>query len=61
MKKFKVLNTNLTSFENNHFECTTPVGSHSEIYGESFRCVMFDGLKVKLANGNKYILGEIHG
>lgn len=61
MKRFKILKTNIKNLNNDHFECTTPIGSHSKVFNETFRCIMFDGLKVELVSNSKYILGEIHG
>ena len=61
MKRFKVLNTNLNTIDNTHFECTTPIGTYSKVFGENFRCTMFNGIEIKLIKDDKYILGELHG
>jgi len=61
MKSFKILDTNLQNIDNDHFSCVLELRAETEIFGETFRCTSFDGLKVKLINDNNYIIGELHG
>lgn len=63
MKRFKIIETNIDNLEETHFFSDTPLRSqtHIESLDSTFRCFMFDGLRIKLVKGNNYILGERHG
>lgn len=63
IKRFKIIETNVESLNFTHFLCNTKISTHSTIVenDEPYRCVMFDGLRVKLVQEDKYIIGLIHG
>lgn len=60
-KRFKILKTNLSSITDSHFVCNAEISTFSTIFGIKFRTTMFDGVYVKVVNGNNYIIGEVHG
>jgi len=63
IKQFKILDTNLEDVEETHFVCETEIGTENVLFSEEtpFRTFMFDGLRVKLVQDEKYVYGEIHG
>jgi len=61
MRRFKILDTNVEGIKDTHFLTQTSIGKSNEVFGDIYRCFMFDGLKVKLIKKDKYILGELHG
>jgi len=60
-KSFKILETNLTNITDTHFICDAQVGKHSTVFDSDFRTTMFDGIKIKIINGENYLIGEVHG
>lgn len=63
IKRFKIVETNIPNIGFTHFTCNTKISTHSQILEneEPYRCAMFDGLRVKLIQEDKYIIGIIHG
>lgn len=61
MKRFKILDTNVEKIKDTHFLSQTNIGVTNEILGGTYRCFMFDGLRIKLIKEDQYILGELHG
>jgi hypothetical protein len=63
MKKFKIIETNVQNLKETHFQSETPLQTQTfiEDLDKPFRCFMFDGIRIKLVQGEDYILGERHG
>lgn len=63
MKRFKIIETNIPNLKETHFHSETPLRSQTYIEDleNPFRCCMFDGIRIKLSQGNNYVLGERHG
>ena len=63
MKRFKIIETNLANLTESHFHSDTPLQTQTFIKNldKPFRCCMFDGIRIKLSQGDNYIIGERHG
>ena len=61
MKKFIVIETNDNRFDNQLFEIETQIRQTVSLpfTSKEYRCVMFDGVKVKLVNEEKFIIGSV--
>lgn len=59
MKRFKVIETNVSEFNNLEFKCDTRIRKDVVLpFTENkFRCVMFSGIKIQLVHNDKYIIG----
>lgn len=59
MKKFRVIETNVSEFINEEFEINTEISQHVTLAftNDNYRCVMFDGIRVRLINEHTYIIG----
>lgn len=60
-RRFKILETNLESITDTHFECNTVIGRQNNVLNSTFRTVMFDGIKVEIRNTEGFVKGEVHG
>ena len=63
MKNFKVIETNVKGVNNQRFSCDTRIRQDVELpFTETrYRCVMFNGIKIRLENKDEFIVGIIHG
>ena len=61
MRRFIVIETNDERFEHRHFEIETQIKQTVSLPFTSkvYRCVMFDGVKVKLIREEKFIIGSV--
>lgn len=61
MKKFKVIETNIPEYNKQEFNCETRIRQQVELpFSETtYRCVMFNGLKIHLVKDDYYIIGQL--
>lgn len=61
MRKFIVIETNDERFDRQHFEIPTEIRQQVSLpfTSKEYRCVMFDGVRVKLIRNEKYIIGSV--
>ena len=61
MRRFIVIETNDERFEHRHFEIETQIKQTVSLpfTSKEYRCVMFDGVKVKLIREEKFIIGSV--
>ena len=60
-RRFRILETNLESITDTHFECNTVIGKKNNLLNSTFKTVMFDGICVEVRSTEGYIKGELHG
>ena len=60
-RKFIVIETDDDRFDHQYFEIATNIKKNVVLpfTSKEYRCVMFDGIKVKLINEKNYIIGSV--
>lgn len=60
-QKFIVIESNQDSFKNEIFEIKFILKTNIKLpfTKYEYRCIMFDGIKLKLINGDNYIIGSL--
>lgn len=61
MRRFRVVESSVSNYNSQIFNCETRIRNEVELpfTDEKYRCVMFNGLQIKLVKDDKIIIANI--